>query len=251
MENLNPHTVVETLVDKRILITGGTTGIGRAIALLLGSYGAKIVTLGRHQEQLDEVLDSVREMGCQAEGIVADIANADDIQRVFRLVDETLGGLDILINSAALSAESIDEMADTDWRYAIETNLVGYLATTKAALNRMKPQQRGHIVLIGSMSADVREEGSSVYVATKSAIQGFAESLRKEINPLGIKVSLVEPGAVGSDMQDTTPEEERERQQKGDMLRAEDIAVCVHYVLSQPQRCDVVSVQIRPHLQLI
>jgi NADP-dependent 3-hydroxy acid dehydrogenase YdfG len=64
-------------------------------------------------------------------------------------------------------------------------------------------------------------------------------------------VSLVEPGAVGSDMQKTTSEEERDKQQKGEMLRAEDIAVCVHYILTQPLRCDVVSVQIRPHLQLI
>ncbi|CAN5257448.1 3-oxoacyl-[acyl-carrier-protein] reductase [soil metagenome] len=251
MEQPNPHTAVESLADKRILITGGTTGIGRAIALLLSSYGANIVTFGRHQEQLDEVLSAIRAAGGQAEGSVADVAKPDDIQRVFQQVDETLGGLDILINCAALSAESIDEMADADWRYVIETNLMGYLATTKEALNRMKPQQRGHIVLVGSMSADVREEGSSVYVATKSAIQGFAESLRKEVNPLGIKISLVEPGAVGSDMQKTTPDEERERQQKGDMLRAEDIAVCVHYILTQPQRCDVVSVQIRPHLQLI
>ncbi|WP_420151568.1 SDR family oxidoreductase [Spirosoma sp.] len=251
MEQHNPHTAVESLVNKRILITGGTTGIGRAIALLLGSYGASIVTFGRHQEPLDEVLSELRGMNLRAEGIVADIARAEDIQRVFQLADDTLGGLDILINCAALGAESIDEMTDSDWRYVIETNLMGYLATTKEALNRMKPQGRGHIVLVGSMSADVREEGSSVYVATKSAIQGFAESLRKEINPQGIKVSLVEPGAVGSDMQATTPDEERERQQKGDMLRAEDIAVCVHYILSQPQRCDVVSVQIRPHLQLI
>ena len=251
MEQPNPHTAVESLTDKRILITGGTTGIGRAVALLLSSYGANIVTFGRHQEQLDEVLAAIRQMGSRAEGIVADSASADDIQRVFQLVDQTLGGLDILINCAALSGESIDEMADSDWRYVIETNLIGYLATTKEALNRMKPQQHGHIVLVGSMSADVREAGSSVYVATKSAIQGFAESLRKEINQQGIKISLVEPGAVGSDMQKTTPEEEQERQQKGDMLRAEDIAVCVHYILTQPQRCDVVSVQIRPHLQLI
>ncbi|GAB3939747.1 SDR family oxidoreductase [Spirosoma harenae] len=251
MEQPNPHTAVESLTDKRILITGGTTGIGRAIAILLGSYGARIFTFGRHQEQLDDVLAAVRETGSQAEGIVADSAKADDIQRVFQQVDQTLGGLDILINCAALAADSIDKMADSDWRYVIETNLMGYLAATKEALNRMKPQQRGHIVLVGSMSADVREEGSSVYVATKSAIQGFAESLRKEVNKEGIKVSLVEPGAVGSDMQETTTDEERERQQKGDMLRAEDIAVCVHYILTQPQRCDVVSVQIRPHLQLI
>ncbi|RAK00286.1 NADP-dependent 3-hydroxy acid dehydrogenase YdfG [Larkinella arboricola] len=245
------HTATESLTGKRIIISGGTTGIGRAIAILLGSYGAHIFTFGRNQEPLDETLTAIREAGGQADGIIADSSKPEDIQRVFQQAEEKLGGLDILINSAALAAGSISEMEDADWRYVIETNLAGYLATTKEALNRMQPQKRGHIVLIGSMSADVREEGSSVYVATKAAIQGFAESLRKEVNKDGIKVSLVEPGAVGSDMQPTTTEEERENEKTGEMLRAEDIAVCVHYILTQPQRCDVVSIQIRPHLQLI
>ncbi|WP_421826263.1 SDR family oxidoreductase [Larkinella sp.] len=251
MEQANAHTAVESLNGKRIVITGGTTGIGRAIAILLGSYGARIVTFGRHQQQLDEALTAIRNAGGQADGIVADSAKAEDVRRFFQQVDAKLGGLDILINCAALGAEGLSAMDDADWRYVIETNLVGYLATTKEALGRMQPQKRGHIVLVGSMSADVREEGSSVYVATKSAIQGFAESLRKEVNGDGVKVSLVEPGAVGSDMQATTPEEERANQEKGEMLRAEDIAVCVHYILTQPLRCDVVSIQIRPHLQRI
>jgi NADP-dependent 3-hydroxy acid dehydrogenase YdfG len=251
MKPTNAHTTVESLDGKRIIITGGTTGIGRAIAILLGSYGARIFTFGRHQEQLDETLAAIRESGGQADGTVADTSKAGDVRRAFQQADAKLGGLDILLNSAALGAEDIGDMDDADWRYVIETNLVGYLATTKEALGRMQPQKRGHVVLVGSMSADVREEGSSVYVATKSAIQGFAESLRKEVNGDGIKVSLVEPGATGSDMQATTPEEEREKQEKGEMLRAEDVAVCVHYILTQPLRCDVVSVQLRPHLQLI
>ena len=101
------------------------------------------------------------------------------------------------------------------------------------------------------MSADVREKGSSVYVATKAGIQGFSETLRKEVNPLGVKVTLIEPGAVGTDMQPSTPDEQREKTKELEMLKAEDIAQCVLYVLTQPKRCDVVEVKIRPHLQLI
>ena len=247
----SPHTHVESLTGKRILLSGGTTGIGRAIGELMSSYGAKVFTFGRHQEPLDEALSAMRDAGGQADGIIADSARAEDIQRVIQQVETSLGGLDILINCAALGAESIAEMADEDWRYVIDTNLVGYLALTKEALRLMEKQGEGHIVLIGSMSAQVRESGSSVYVATKAAIEGFAESLRKEVNERGIKVSLVEPGAVGSDMQSTTPEEEKTAQERGEMLKAEDIAVCVHYILTQPKRCDVVGVQIRPHRQLI
>ncbi|GAB3336569.1 3-oxoacyl-[acyl-carrier-protein] reductase [Larkinella ripae] len=251
MEEKNALTDGQSLRGKRIIITGGTTGIGRAIAILLGSCGARIFTFGRHREPLDETLAAIRAAGGQADGLVADVTSADAVQRVFQRADEQLGGLDILVNCAALGGGGLSETPDSDWRYIVETNLVGFLATTKEALNRLHPQKRGHIVLVGSMSADVRESGSSVYVATKAAIQGFAESLRKEVNEAGIKVSLVEPGAVGSDMQETTPGEERQRQQEGSMLRAEDIAGCVHYILTQPLRCDVVSVQIRPHLQLI
>ncbi len=104
MNQSTAHTAVESLAGKRILLTGGTTGIGRAIAKLLGSYGASIVTYGRHQEPLDEVLAAIREAGGRAGGLIADSSSAEDIQRVFQHVDDTLGGLDVLINCAALGA---------------------------------------------------------------------------------------------------------------------------------------------------
>src|SRR4051795_7478334 len=107
------------------------------------------------------------------------------------------------------------------------------MACAHEALARMRKHGGGHIVNVGSMSADVREKGSSVYVATKSGIQGMSEALRKEVNPLGIKVSLIEPGAVGTDMQQSqySPQEQREQIEQQAMLRAEDIAACVLYVI--------------------
>ena len=101
------------------------------------------------------------------------------------------------------------------------------------------------------MSANVREEASSVYVATKSGIQGFSESLRKQVNPFGIKVTVIEPGAVDTDMQAEDTETKKENVDKGEMMTATDIAAAVLYAISQPQRCDVVELKIRPHLQLI
>jgi NADP-dependent 3-hydroxy acid dehydrogenase YdfG len=137
-----------------------------------------------------------------------------------------------------------------DWEYTVKTNLLGYMACTHEATLRMEGKN-GHIVNIGSMSADGREAGSSVYVATKAGVQGFTEALRKELNPKGIKVSLIEPGSVGTDMPSETEEEQREKEENGEMLKAEDVAACVLYTLCQPQRCDIVLVQIRPHKQLI
>lgn len=239
---------------KAVLITGGTTGIGRATALLLVASGARVMIFGRHEQELEETMENCRQENEEGEihGLIADSSRKEDIERVFETVDRQLGGLDILINNAALAYNSVLDGNYDDWQYIVNTNLLGYMACAQQAVQRMKDAGGGHIVNIGSMSADVREKNSSVYVATKAGIQGFSEALRKEVNPLGIKVTLIEPGAVGTDMQAATPpDEQRRKQEKQEMLKAEDIAACVLYTISQPARCDVVSVQIRPHLQMI
>jgi NADP-dependent 3-hydroxy acid dehydrogenase YdfG len=242
----------EPIMDKSILITGGTTGIGRATAILLASQGAKVMIFGRHEQELNEAMHDIRRAGGEVSGLTADVTDPQDIQRVFQEFDQQLDRLDILINNAALGYGSIMEGGYPEWEYILKTNLLGYMAMTNEAVARMKANGWGHIVNIGSMSADVREKNSSVYVATKAGIEGFSEALRKEVNPLGIKVTLIEPGAVGTDMQSQySPEEQREKIEKMEMLRAEDIAACVLYTITQPKRCDVVTLQIRPHLQEI
>ena len=107
------------------------------------------------------------------------------------------------------------------------------------------------IINIGSMSAERREAGSSLYVATKSAVQGFTESLRKEVNQDGIRVALIEPGAVGTDLNDLPPEKQRQMEAELKMLKAEDIANYIYFILTEPQRVDVIVGEIRPHLQII
>jgi len=243
---------LESVSDKSILITGGTTGIGRAIAILLAAQGARVMIFGRHEQELNDAMDDIRKAGGEVLGLTADVSDPEEVQRVFQEFDKQMDKLDILINNAALGYGSVMEGGYPEWEYILKTNLLGYMAMAHEAVERMKANGWGHIVNIGSMSADVREKDSSVYVATKSGIQGFSEALRKEVNPLGIKVTLIEPGAVGTDMQDQySPEEQRERIEQMKMLRAEDIAACVLYTITQPKRCDVVALQIRPHLQEI
>jgi NADP-dependent 3-hydroxy acid dehydrogenase YdfG len=239
------------IAGKGIVITGGTTGIGRATALLLLSRGAKVLIFGRHEEELNDAMNDLNKIGGDVYGIVADSSKEEDITRIFDEADAKLGHLDVLVNNAALGAGSITEDTYDTWEYIVKTNLLGYMACAHEAVARMKKKERGHIINVGSMSADVREKGSSVYVATKSGIQGFSEALRKEVNKDGIKVTLIEPGAVGTDMQPQSPEEQRKKEERGEMLKAEDIAACIHYCLIQPWRCDVVEVRIRPHHQEI
>jgi NADP-dependent 3-hydroxy acid dehydrogenase YdfG len=241
----------EEVAGKSIVITGGTTGIGRAAGLLLADMGARLLILGRHENELNDAMEDMKSISDVVHGMTADVSKSDDISRVFREAERRLGGLDVLINNAALAADSVVDGSYKDMEYIVSTNLLGYMACAHEAIEVMKKQAHGHIVNVGSMSADVREEGSSIYVTTKAGIQGFSESLRKEVNKYGIKVTLIEPGAVGTDMQPESPEEQREKQEKEEMLKAEDIAAAIHYCLVQPKRCDVVALQIRPHMQPI
>lgn len=247
MKDINQY-FTQQLAGKRVVITGGSTGIGREITILLASLGAKCLICGRNQEQLDEAVAAASPINCF--GIVTDLSREEDIELLFDAVDSKLGGIDILVNSVALAYGSITEGHYQDWNYVVQSNLLAYMACCHHAASRME-QGGGHIVNIGSMSADVREVGSSLYVATKSGIQGFSEALRKELNPKGIKVTLIEPGATDTDLQDGTAEQKQKQVNDLEMLKAEDVALAVAFAIAQPERCDVVNIQLRPHLQLI
>ena len=243
----------DNITQKRIVITGGTTGIGKAIADLLVSLGGRVFIFGRDENDFYKAMDDIKTKSSKGEifGETADVTKKEDMERVWDRVDKVLGGVDILINNAALPAGGLIEGEYEDWKYILETNILGYIAFAKEAVNRMKEQKSGHIINIGSMSAEVKEKTGVIYVATKTAIRGFSTALRKEINQLGIKVSHVEPGAVMSDMQPDSKEEQKEKIKDMEMLEAKDIAMSVLFCLTQPKRCDIVSMQIRPHLQII
>ncbi|MGN7811800.1 SDR family oxidoreductase [Flavobacterium sp. 22076] len=243
----------QNIKDKKIVITGGTTGIGKAIADVLVSLGGRVLIFGRDEKDFKNAVADIQKQfpGSEVYGTPADVTKKEDIQKILEIADNELGGIDILINNAALGAPGITNESYDDYKYIIDTNITGYLAFAQEAVSRMKQQKSGHIINIGSMSAESKEAKSTIYVATKSAIRGFSTSLRKELNPLGIKVSLIEPGAVTSDMQPGTNAEQEEKIEKMEMLEAYDIAMSTLFCLSQPKRCDIVTMQIRPHLQLI
>ncbi len=251
MEKLHDF-LPQAITGKSILVTGGTTGIGRATAVLLASLGADVIICGLDEQHLEEALQDIHENAKGAvHGFIADLGTEEGVKKLFEEADKRVASLDILVNNAALPYGSVAEGNYAEWKRIVDTNLLGYLGCAGEAINRMKEKGEGHIVNIGSMSADVREETSSVYVATKSGIQGFSESLRKQVNEFGIKVTVIEPGAVDTDMQAEDPETKKEHVDKGEMLAADDIAMAVLYAISQPKRCDVVELKVRPHLQLI
>jgi 3-hydroxy acid dehydrogenase / malonic semialdehyde reductase len=238
-----------SLRGKRILVTGGTTGIGRATVKRLAAEGARILTFGRHAPELEDSLRNARGESGEVSGLVADAATREGIAEIFDAVDRELGGVDILVACAALGADPLHEMADDDWRYVVETNLMGYLASARAAVQRMEPAGGGHLLFVSSISPHIKAPGESVYAATKGGINAFAETLRKEVAEKNIRVSVVEPGSTGSDMQECSAEEQREAIARHEMLYAEEIAEAVLFALSRSERCDVLTLRIEPRLQ--
>lgn len=236
------------LAGKRILLTGGTTGIGRATLALLVGEGARVLTFGRHRQELDDALAAVSGTG-EAFGITADSATRDGIEAVFAAVDEKLGGVDMLVACAALGAEPIHEMDDAGWRYVIDTNLVGYLACARGAIARMERQGGGHLLFVGSISTEIKAVGESVYAATKAGIQAFAETLRKEIADKNIKVSVVQPGSVETDMQECSEDEKRAAVAQQKMLQAKEVAEAIAFILTRSPASDIVNLRIEPRIQ--
>lgn len=242
------HTAQPDLKGRSAVITGGTTGIGRAVAVLLASSGVNVFICGRERDPLDDALARIREVG-NGDGVNVDLSDTAQLSSFFEKAEAFLGKIDIAVINAAVSAEALADTAEEEMRYQIATDFTAYLASAKHAVSRMK--SGADLIFIGSMSAVSRSKGSSIYVAAKSGIEGFAKALREELAEREIKVGLIEPGLTGADMQysDYSAEEQARLINEEKMLRAEDIAVAVHFMLSQPRRTAVSLMRVEPRLK--
>ena len=241
------HTAQTSLKGKKVAITGGTTGIGRATAVLLASEGAKVFICGRNPDHLEDALKRIREVG-DGDGLSIDLAERGSAERFFDAANEYLGGIDVAVVNAAIPADGLSTMEAEEVRYAVATDFTAYIMSAHAANERMAA---GDIILIGSMSAHNLGPDSTVYAGMKAGIAGFAEALRRELGSKGIKVSLIEPGLVGADFHypEIPADKQVELINKEKMLRAEDIAVGIHYLLTQPSRTVVQQLVIVPRVQ--
>lgn len=246
-----PETM--SLEGKVAIITGGTTGIGRATANLLAKKGVKVVIYGRHEQELQDAMNDLKETRGEFLGLTADNAYEDQIVRVFEETRNRFGDIDILINNAALPASSILETDYEDALYILRVNILGYLTCIREAMKMFSNKGQGHIINIGSMSAVVREETSDLYVATKAAIEGFSEALRKRLGKDNIRISLIEPGKVGTNLHGEPPDVQQQLEQEaaGEMLEAEDLAYAIYYTLTQPPRSNILELRVAPIKQAI
>jgi NAD(P)-dependent dehydrogenase (short-subunit alcohol dehydrogenase family) len=172
-DQFDAHTDRPGLKGRRAVVTGGTTGIGRAIAVLLASEGVRVFVCGRDADHLADALKRIREVG-EGSGVALDVAVPDDLNRFFAEAEAYLGGLDIAVINAAISAEGLASMSEAEVRYAIATDFTAYLVSAHAAQVAMATNRdkAGDIVLIGSMSAHVLGSGSTVYAGSRPASRG-------------------------------------------------------------------------------
>ena len=246
----DPYRPVD-LRGQRALIAGGTTGVGRATAALLAAQGCRVFICGRDAEALEKAISGIEREGGEISGVSTDLGEIEGVLKLFGAADAWLGGLDIAVLTAGLGSHGeLVTIGHEELRAVVNVNLLSVIHCSREALLRMSGKG-GQIVMTGSMSAEVFDKNAAVYTATKSGVRGFAGALRKEANPLGVRVCLLEPGSIGTDMVDESAEEQRRMQEEMKMLRAEDIARSILFVLTQPPRCDVITLQVRPHLQLI
>ncbi|MBO9623655.1 MAG: SDR family oxidoreductase [Sphingomonas sp.] len=239
------------LEGKRVLVTGGAGGVGRAVATRMVAAGARVLITDRPQADLAGALAAIG--GERITGVVADLAEPAGVEAVFARADAWLGGLDMLVAGAGVGSGPLMEMDDDGWRYVIETNLSSYVACTKRAIERIRAgdTREGMIILVGSISVHIKAVGESVYNAAKGGVASFAETLRKELIPEGIRVTLIEPGAIASAMQPFTAEERARQMAEHRLLDPEQVAEAILFAATRPPGTDVVTLRIEPLVQKI
>ena len=189
------------LNDKVAIVTGGSAGIGKAIAGEFLKEGAKVVICGRREEKVRETVKELSPLG-QIAGIGADVGHLSDVKKLMEFAVKTYGGLDVLVNNAAIIHQaSIVDMEEEDWNRVIRNNLTSCFLCCREGARRMISQKRGgRIVNLSSIHAVLSEPQAGAYTATKGGIEAFSRTLATELAPHKITVNCIEPGATFSEL---------------------------------------------------
>jgi NADP-dependent 3-hydroxy acid dehydrogenase YdfG len=243
------------LSSQVVAVTGASSGIGEATALACARAGAAVALGARRGDRIEALAERIAQEGGRAIAVSVDVGEESQAQAFVARAHAELGRLDVLVNNAGVMLLGPIENAPTEeWRRMIHANVFGVLYCTHAALPLMREQGSGHIVNISSVAGRVARAGSGVYNLTKFGVGAFSESLRQEAVPLGVRVTLVEPGAVSTELAGHNRPEVREQIAKrfGDIerLTAEDIAEAVLYAIGQPPHVSINEVLVRPSGQL-
>jgi len=238
---------------KVIVITGASSGIGEATAIMLAEQGAKLVVGARRKERLEGLVRRIKAAGGEATCLVTDIKLRKDLDKLVDLALETYGHLDVMINNAGISHLSrIDEVQVDDWEEMIDVNIKGTLYGIAAAMPVFKKQGYGHIINIISTSGIKIVPLQGVYAGTKNAIRTIGEALRQESGGL-YRVTGISPGFVNTELTDHIKDLATRLAIKEKAatiaISPQAIASAVVYAISQPDNVDIGDIVIRPSMQ--
>ncbi|MCH6236074.1 SDR family oxidoreductase [Cognataquiflexum rubidum] len=237
---------------KVIIITGASSGIGKATALKLSKNGAKVVLSARRKDELEALKKSIEKETGEALVVIADVTKMPDMDRLVAKTLEAYGTVDAIINNAGLMPLSfVEKLKTNEWEKMVDVNIKGVLNGVAAVLPTLIKNKSGHIINISSTASYSYFPGGAVYCATKAAVKMFTEGLRQELAPTyGIRVTSIEPGVVATNLLDTITDEDilgnLTEMQKMTALEPEDIAEAIYYALKQPLRVNVNDVHILP-----
>ena len=243
----------ENLKGKVTVITGASSGIGKAIAFELASRGAFLVLGARRTEKLEQVVGQIQEAGGKATAFGTDVTSKQSVDGLVQHALESFGRIDVMINNAGVMLLSkLEELRVDEWERMIDTNLKGMLYGIGTVLPYFKSQQAGHFINVSSLSGHRVDPTSAVYSATKFAVRALSEGLRQEVKPYNIRTTIISPGLINSELTQaiTDPYAKQMVQGMADMAISPDaVAHAVAYVVGQPQQVDINEMVIRPTAQ--
>jgi len=238
--------------NKIILITGATSGIGRATAIRFANVGARLILCGRRKEKLDVL---VRDLGENHQSLIFDVRDKKAVFKAIESLPKEFKKIDVLINNAG-NAHGMDSAQTAnldDWDAMIDSNVKGLMYVTKAVLPFMVEKQKGQIINLGSIAAKEVYPDGSVYCSSKAAVDSFTKGLRVDLNPLGIRVGAIHPGLVETEFSYIRFKGDQKRSKKVyegmNALNADDIADAILYMTQVPEKVNIADIVILPTSQ--
>jgi len=228
--------------DKIAVVTGGTKGIGYAIAERLLEAGAKVFICARNKPELRHALERLSASG-RVEGEICDVRSEEQVRMMLEECARVFGGIDVLVNNAGIGiiGKTVEELSGDEFRQTLETNLFGVFYTCHYAVPMMRERGGGYIINISSLAGQNAHPRMAAYNASKFGLNGFSEALMQEVRQDNIKLSYICPGSVNTFFGGDVPSKDNDWQ-----LQPEDIAQTVVDLLEMPERALPSKIEIRP-----
>lgn len=244
--------MTESIAGKVVVITGASSGLGEAAARELAKNGAHLILGAR---RIDRLRQLATELSLRSDAAVeSDVTRFEDLEQLVGRAIQLHGRIDVMINNAGVMPHSpLDRLKVADWSWMIDVNIKGVLHGIAAALPHMQAQNRGHIINVSSVAGHKVRPGAAVYAATKSAVRVISEGLRQEVKRSNIRVTVISPGAVATELaasiRDADAARMFERYYAETAVKADSFGRCVAFAIAQPEDIDINEILYRPTRQ--